>query len=627
MLEVIRENAQSWGVKAIFAVIILVFVFWGVGGFRANRKAILAKVDDHEIRTKDFFAQYQRELEGLRRQNKKVNADTLKKMHFKKQLFERMVRDYLLTREAQKLGLTVSPRELSAQIKSMAAFQDKDKHFDVNRYKGLLAANQFTPAQFEYFVRVELLRKKLEDLLLSPVEADTTQAKELFDFVQTEVKLEYLHFAKADYLDQVQVSDKEIKEFYKAHQERFKAPAQMSMDYLLLTPEGLAKIQKVSEDEIKKYYEQNKGQFYRQEQVKARHILLKLAPDASKEEENKVLKRIEKIRKRVLKGEDFVKLAKEFSEGPSASRGGDLGWFKRGEMVKSFEQAAFALKKGEVSKPVRTRFGYHLIKVEARVDKKQLPLAFVRETIENKLAVESAADHLEDVLDQALEEMQNSGDLSKVAKSLGVEVQHSGLFDQEHGPKGLKLKPEDIQVLFAMKKGELTDSPIIVEDGYLLVQKTGEVPAHVLSLDKVKADIRRQLKEDKAFDSAQKAAQACLEKLQKEERCPQKEIKESGEASRQGFIPSLGYNVELVKDVFGAQKGKWLPKSYRVQDGYVLARQKEIIPAAKEQWKKQKDFWVQNLSRLSKEDLRQAFENYLRQEAKVEILLPEVLQD
>lgn len=629
MLDAIRKNAQSWMVKALFAIIVLVFVFWGVGGFQGKEKAILATVNDTSIETKDFFNAYEQELQRIRNQRPDISRETLKRIDLKKQVFNKMVNNILLLQMAKKIGISISLDEIRQKITDMDVFQGTNKQFDSQRYKSILRANNITPTQFEGQMQRDLLVQKTHRLLTTPAaQGNLGMSKDFFAFINEKAVVEYIHYNWHNYLDKVNLSSKDLKEYYKEHKEDFRQAAQMEIKYLLLTPETLSATTDASMTEMKDYYEKYRDRFKQDERVKARHILIKVKEEASKQKIKKARDKINHIKDLLDKGQDFKILAQEYSEGPSAEQGGDLGWFGHGSMTRPFEDAAFNLKPGQVSDPVRTRFGFHLIKVEAKQEQGFKPFSEVKGTIKQDLLKEKAADKLEDKLDQALSIISSTGDLEKAADHLGLELKKSGLFTRKSGPQGLDLDPEAKKTLFGLEPGQITDYPIILDNGYLLVKKTRGKESKIKDFEQVRSDIARKLKEQRAHELAHKAAQAFLDqnKSQKGKAMNKIKVKTSEPFTRQGFIPGLGHNKDLAKDTFNAKANVWLPKVYKLKDGYVIARLKKTIPPKEQSWEEQRSHWISNITERKKQLLFQAILEGLREKAEISINAPSLLE-
>jgi peptidyl-prolyl cis-trans isomerase D len=628
MLDSMRKNAQSWMIKALFAIIVLVFVFWGVGGFQGKEKRILATVNEQEIASKEFFRYYERQLDSLRQRSPNVDTEQLKQMDFKRQLFESMVNNLLLEQKAAELGVFVSVDELRSVIRTMQAFQTANGTFDRETYNALLRQNNLSPAQFEGLLRQDILRQKLRSYILEPAKVSESEARDLFGYVQEKASLEYLEFSWREYVDQVQVSDEEVAGYFEEHKEQFRVPPKIAVDYLLITPKALAEHQEVTAEEVEAYYARNKQLYSQQEQVKARHILIEVEEAAPESEVTAAKQKIEHLAERIAEGEDFAGLARQESEGPSSSQGGQLGWFGRESMVEPFSEAAFALDVGQVSQPVRTRFGFHLIKVEDRREPGIKPLKDVRAQVEEQLAQDMASDRLENTLDTALEALLGTGSLEKAAEAVPLSVQSSSLFTRQQGLGGISLEQEDLERLFSLKKGELTDTPLMLENGYLLARKTEEVPSQIRPLGEVRSQIEARLQKDKAMNLARKAAEKALSGL----KADRTELDSLGQTttsdpfSRRGPVPGLGENQDLVRDAFAVEEGSWLDTVYQTQDGYVLARLVRLTPPDESAWKEQKSFWVSNMSRTQSDMLMQAFVQGLRKQAEIEVLSPEVLE-
>ena len=322
-------------------------------------------------------------------------------------------------------------------------------------------------------------------------------------------------------------------------------------------------------------------------------------------------------------------MAREESQAPSADKGGDLGWFGRGSMVESFEETAFSLKPGEVSQPVRTRYGLHLIKLKDKRPAGAKPLTEVKDTIRSWLAEDKAAENLEDILDKALGTILNTGDIELAAEELGFDLQESGWFSREAGPEALDLEQEALTELFALQTGEVTDRPIFLDQGYLLALKTEARPARVSPLETVREEIIKQLKDQKALERAREEAAALLQNLQNKDQVnvpAEYDVKQSEAFTRRGFIPGLAMNPDLAEAALSAGDEDWLEKPYEVSRGYVLARRIERIPPPKEQWEEQKSFWISRLNQNRKGSLHQAYIEGLRASAEIEIVSPALLE-
>ena len=629
MLDGMRRNAKSWGIKLLFGVIVLVFVFWGVGGFQGSEKAILATVNGERIETRQFQKRYQNRLESLRQQREDLDTRDLREMDFKRQVFREMVNRKLLLDEAERLGLILPSSDIRKRIEGMEVFQGENQAFNATRYVSVLRANRMSPAQFEAGLRRDVLAQKLTELLTGPVEPAPTQARDFFEYANIRGKVRSISFSPQDYLNATEVSQEEVAEYYEANQKAFQEAARMKMAYLRLTPETLAKYQEVPEEELRRYYQRNEQDFRREEQVKARHILLSLEQNAAEETVDTARNRLLRLRERIQSGKtDFAAAAKEHSQGPSASEGGSLGWVTRGEVLESFQEEAFSLEPGQIGDPVRTQKGWHLIKVEERREAGVRPFEEVRDRIRERVAQDRAAGGLDRTLDRILEMVFESGDLTQAAEEAGLEVKTSGWFTRSNGPQDLDLQDKHLKQLFQLEPGQVTDVPIILENGYLLAQKVEGKEARTPELSQVRGRIEEELRREKAAERARSEAEKALEELRSGEgpQSLQDRMRESGEFSRQGRIPGLGTSRELARDAFVAAEGEWLPGVYSLGGQHVVARVESVSPPSDQAWDQQKEFWIQRLASARKQNLMDNLVQGLRDKAEIEIENPDLLR-
>ena len=477
MMDILRQNAQSWGIKIAFGIIIAVFIFaFGAGGFNGNTDPVIAYVNDQPVPTQEFMQVYRETAEALRAQNPNLDSDQLQSPEFKKAVLEQLVSQKLLEAEAEKLGISVSNSELSYSISKIPAFADKDGKFDMNLYQAFLQSRAMSAATFENDMRNSALISKLQEYVTMPVKPTEADARALFDSAAEKVQIDYYYVSGADFVKNIKISDKQIEDFYKANPDKFTIPARSVVKYIAFTPEELSINETVTPEEIKAYYEANKDAFQQEAQVNARHILITVDENASDKDVAAAEKKIKKVLAKAKSGQDFAKLAKKYSEGPSSSKGGELGWFGRGAMVKPFEEAAFALKKGEVSEPVRTRFGWHLIKIDDVREAGQKDIDQVKDEINSLIAQEKAADSITDKLDHAIDLLASGMKLDKVSEELSIAFKKSEQATVENLSRAFGMTESAAQTIIALPKGNATDMPVAIDGGYILVEKEADVP-------------------------------------------------------------------------------------------------------------------------------------------------------
>lgn len=621
MLDGMRKNARSWGIKALFAIIIIVFVFWGVGGFRANQKNVIAKVNGKPILATEFLKTYQSEYEKILRQRPNLSSEDLQRLGLKKMVFDQLVLQTVLLQKADELGIVVSDEDIKDEITSMDVFKNENKVFDANRYQAILSSNNLTPAEFEDLVKRDLRIRKLRDLITSAVQATDDEARDLYNFIMKKGKIEYIIFKVEDFEKKVNITDEEIKKYYEEHKNEFKEPQKIQIQYIKLTPEVLAPEMEVSDKDIEDYYNKNKSMFFEGEQRKVRHILIKI-----ENKEQKALKEAQHILEKIKKGEDFTTLAQKYSQGPSAKDGGDIGWIKRGETVKEFEDVAFSLKKGEVGGPVKTIFGYHIIKVEDIKKEHYRKLDEVKDEIKDIIAKQKAQERLDEFLDKAIDSVFSNNKLEEAANKLNVPLLTSNLITKEQLITTFGIKEEEADELFLMENNKLFDNPMIIQDGYIIAKKIQDIPARIKKIEEVKDDIMSLLKSEKAKDMAEKEAKKELLQV-KENKVRGLDIKISEEFQfSSGQIPELGFNRRLSNDLMTAKKGNWLSDVYDFGDKLVIVRVSDMKLPEGDQWEKQKSFWKEMVLQRKKQTLFNEFLLGLRNSAEIEVLNPEILK-
>lgn len=622
MLDSIRQNAQSWGVKIAFALIIIVFVFWGVGSMTdSNRSSVLATVNEKPIMIPEFKRAYEQQYSMLKRQIPGLKQEDLKQLGFAQQVLQQLVTRSLVLQEADRLGVSVTPQELKKTIASIAVFRNEKDVFDGDLYKRILETQGMTAGQFEAEYRSDLLMQKMQEYVGMPATVTDDEARFAFDYAGETRSIEFTVLSAASFVKDAVVDPQDVAAFYEKNREQFKQPAKVSIDYILITPKTLAKNAEVSEAEITAFYEQNaESYFVQDENVHARHILVLADQQASDEQVAAARKKIEDVMARVKKGEDFASLAKKFSEGPSAPNGGDLGTFGRGSMVKPFEEAAFALKAGQVSDIVRTQFGFHIIKVEGKTPRRVKSLAEVHDEIRQRLAEDKAADKVADTLDLVFDELMAGKPISNAATDHNLELRSTDLFPRAKAQEMAGLKEESANILFTTPAETVVDSPLEVDGGYILARVNKSIPESVIPLEQVKPAIEGRLLQQVALQKAGEEAKKIAEDV-KAGKLPKNladTVQTSPLFSRRGFVPGIGQAPDLVNAVF-EQSGKEWAGPFMSQNGAVFFRLKNVAKPSEEEWTKAADQVKQSLLRSKRQELFRAFMTDLVKNGEVKI--------
>jgi len=634
MLDVIRSNAQSFVIKIAFAIIIIVFCFWGVGSFTGGPATEILSVNGQSLGIQELNQKIGEIEERLRRQRPDLGTEELRKLGIKRQAAQELLVDALLTQEAERMGLVVTPIELRQTIENIPAFQNEQGKFDPELYKTRLNGQHGdTPGSFEKRLARDLLRYKVQMAVTAGAGVSEAEAKNIFMYGNELRRLEYAFFPKTDFVNGSKPSDDAVRAWYDSHQQDFKIPATADISYLLIGTDSLAGAFAPDEAAVAAYYEKNKTRFTQPEEVRARHILV-LAPQnpaAGSDEEKKAReaeKTINDIHAKLLASADFAELAKQYSEDPgSAQLGGELGWFERGRMVPEFSDAAFSLNPGEISKPFKTTYGYHIVQTEEKRPSGVRPLDDVRKEITYQLGAEEAAAKLQDTLDQILLAVMGGKDLAAAGAPYKLTPENPGPLSAAELTARLGLKAEEAATLLATPAGTVRDTPLVTKRGYVLARVNATKPEAIRPFDEVKSGIEEQLAAENQVRMATEAAQAALQKKTKEGDIPGVTLHESQPVSRQDQIDELGSCDEMLRAAFMTDKGAWAPKAYTVGNGAALVRVKDILPADEALWEQMKGPLIQALSNAHKQETLNTFFADLQSKAKILVKNEKILED
>ena len=626
MLDVIRSNAQSFGIKIAFGLIIVVFVFWGVGSYTGGTVSDVILVNDRPITLYELHTLAANMTRQIKDRQPDLTDDQLKQYQIRLRAAQQLIMNIILEQEAQRVGIAVTPFELRKEIESLPYFRNQDGVFDPTLYKQILENNGSTPASFEKSVTNELLQRKLFDHVTAGTSVSEAEARSLFNFLAERRTMDYVLFPLTDFAEQAAPTDEAVRAAYdEGRDSAFKVPAKADVEYLLIGADTLAEAFAPDEAAIQAFYDANKERFTTSEQVRARHILLLApagaAPGSDAEKQNQAAEqKIKDLHKRLLAGEDFAELAKEYSEDVvSAQNGGELGWFGHGQMVPEFDAAAFALKPGEISEPIKTVYGYHIVQLEERQDAAPQPFETVREEIRQQLGSQQAAGKLQDTLDQILLAVMGGKDLTAAAQNWKLTPKKSGLLDAEALAATLGIKPEEAATLITSASGAIKDTPFITKEGYVLVKVSETAPEGVMPLEEVRTEIEERLRAENEARLAMDAAKAALGAI-KDGKLPEAlatRVRQSDPIARNGQIDGMGSNGALTRALFAADSQNWFPEPYALAEGAVIAHLGNVVPVTDAMWEQDKTLLMDTMLRSRKEGIYRAFLQTLQNAAKV----------
>ncbi|NPA25235.1 MAG: hypothetical protein GXO34_05370 [Deltaproteobacteria bacterium] len=628
MLRMMRRNAKSWVVKFVFAVIIVVFSFWGVGSMKARKMTVAATVDGKIIERRELDKAFRNLWQKYQQQSRgRFNPTEAQIKQIKREALDNLINRRLLLEQAAALGLDVTRDELQQKIASLPAFQ-RDGRFSQRLYQQALKYYRETPAQFEEGLRNDLLINKLRLIISDGAKALPDEIEILLRQQREEIALDILRIDPEKYQAQMKFAEEDLKKYFSANREKFRIPEQRKAVIVVVEAKSLLDGIKIDKEQVEQYYKDNLDKYKVPERVKASHILIKVAPDATAEEVEKAKARIAEIEKEIQAGGDFAALAKKYSQGPSGPQGGKLGWFGRGSMVKAFEEAAFALQDGQVSKPVRTQFGFHLIKVEKHEAAHTKKLAEVGKEIEKQLRQQRLPELLEKKFAEIKKEL---GDVP-VAEFIRKAEQHkwrvvsSDYFKEKDGQvPGIGRDRTLAAKIFSTEPGKTSELINPSRNSYFFIVSEKK-ESYLPELDEVRAEVERAYRLELARKKVEKISAEVAAKLKKGEKLEAvaKELKidlvDTGYFTRgRGVVPKLGPAPKLSLQFFALKPGEVSP-ALKYRDSMVFARLRERrFDLGAERAKLEKRL-QQQLLQYKRSHLMREFVGGLRRDAEIKVM-------
>ena len=624
MLRFMRQQAGNWLIKVLLGAIVIVFIFWGVGSFRAQRGGRVALINGDQITLDDYREAYNNLIERLRnRFGNNLDEDMIKMLRVKEQALNQLIDNKLLVQEASRFKFRVSDEELAHAIMQIGAFQ-RAGVFDKRIYQNMLSRLRMTPEEFEIAQREAMLIERVTDLITNSVKVSDSEVQEWINWTHASVNIDFVRFDPNKYKD-IKTSDQEINEFYKTHKENYKTDKMVKVRYLHFDPDRYRSEVSVSDQEIQDYFNENQEEFKTPKTVEARHILLKVDQNAAPEDVEKTRKKALNIVKMAKEGKKFDELAKKYSEGPTRDRGGYLGTFKREAMVRPFADKAFSMNAGEISEPVRTRFGWHIINVEKVNEASILSFDDAKKKIQKKLIEDKAKNLAYDEAEAVSDVSFEGDDLLKSAKQRNLKILTTDFFTKKGPQEGIKNRAKFASVAFNLIVMEITDIQEF-EDGYYILQVIEKIPEKIPELKQVKEKVRVGLIQEKQEAKAKADATTFLAAL----KSGKSMIMESkpfnltptttGFFKRNDSIPKIGSDREVSKAAFQLSPEKKLPEKFiKGVKGYYVIRLKDKKTPEFEKVGQEKTSIKQKLLQQKKTRVFDAFLAQIRSNSEITI--------
>jgi peptidyl-prolyl cis-trans isomerase D len=455
MLDFMRRKRSS--LKWVWVILIFVFsvtlitLYIPFGDLsNVSITTDVGSVGDQTITAREFQAAYRNYVDRMRGQ---LNPEMMRAFRFERQILDALVTRRVVTEEARKLGLDVTPAEVEQKILENAVFRENGVFIGRERYQQILAQNNLNIEDFEASVSDEILADKLRSFITASVSVSDKDAEEEYKRRNEKVKVDYFVIDASQLLTKATVSEQEQRDYFEKNKAKYTIPEKRKAKYAFFEALRLRSEIKVTDDELRQYYEQHRDEYTLPERVRAQHILFR-TQGKTPEEVEKIRQKAAAVLDRAKKGEDFAALAKQNSEDSSAESGGDLGDFGRGQMVPEFENAAFSLGVGAISDLVQTQFGIHIIKVNEKQERRVRPFEELKEAIRPVVETRKAEARANELAQQFAVDLVTIKDLDAAAKKHNAQIKETPLMEPGQAIPELGNATELDRKMFTMTQGE-----------------------------------------------------------------------------------------------------------------------------------------------------------------------------
>jgi peptidyl-prolyl cis-trans isomerase D len=508
MLQRIHDSLGKWIVVIVLGLIAASFVFWNVD-FGLTGATFAAKVNGEEIPLLEF----DRALQDRQNQYQQIYRTELPeevRRELRRAVIEDLVQDAALKQRVEEQGYRASNERVTQAVRDIAAFQI-DGQFSFQNYQALLANRGYTPAGFEALQREALEVGDLQMGIASSSFLTPAEFRRYIELYNQRREVAYALFDLERFSANVSIDDAAIQARYENNQASYQTPETVDLEYIELALADVAANVELTEEQLRAAYEEERERFETAEQRRARHILIEVAEG----QEDAARSTAESILARIRGGEDFAAVAAEASaDAGTKAQGGDLGWIGRGMLVGPFEDALFAMQPGELSEPVRSEFGFHIIRLdEIRAGEVQ-PFEAVREELASETKTREAESEFYDRANELGEEAFDAyDDLAPVAAVSGLPIKTLTGFPRTGDPAVFENSAPVVQAAFAeeiVDSGRLSELVELAEDHVLVLRVTAHHLPTTKPLDEVREEIREELVRERAQELAEEAARAFL---------------------------------------------------------------------------------------------------------------------
>lgn len=633
MLKTMRASFHQlkWTLFAVIIVFILGFVFFSgsdIAGDPANQ--VMARMGSDQISAAEFDRTYQTQVQRYREMYKgNFSPELARALDLPRQVLDGMIDRKLVIESARRLNLAVSDEELAREIAALPYFQENGQFIGAEKYNERMRLAGMLPETFEEGLREDLLVRKYQTLVKAGIAIPEEEVRRQFSAQNDKATIEYILVPASRLESTVEPSEADLKAYYDKNRERYRAPEQRRANYLLVDKIKVRARVPVTDAEVRAEYEAKKATFAVPELVTVHHILIATGAEATPEADAKARAKTEDLIRRLGAGEEFAKLARENTDDPTGKEnGGQLPPFGRGQMVPEFEQAAFSMKPGEIRGPVKTSYGYHILKMIAKTPAGTRPFDEVRPSLAGDLTERKAEAETARLATELAGKIKSSRsksdeDLRKLQSEV-VTYNSTEWFGRSGPIAGIGANAEFSNEAWAVKVGDVSGKVIETSRGPAILRPLAERPAGVQPFDEVRATVAENWKverrEKEAIEKLQPAARelASGTGLTALATRYETEVKTTPEFGPAGPVPDLGAAPKLLEAVFqtpGGQAGPPVP----VPAGFVLFRVLARTQADPAVYATQKAALLDSLRTKEAERLIRSVTQQIRADRKIEI--------